>query len=193
MRSLSGIMNRVAFLCLSALATVSTAFAPSCSIGTSHHCRESSAAALRSSDNTDDSSQQTAWTVDEQQRRRQAFLETAVPGPSVDTKPDYENIIGPAGKFADDVFLHLFRQELAAQVGDDDDDAIAPGYQGIMELAATMNQKFTNRTEIHVRAQAVLRNLFPSWMPVRIYMRACSFLACVFLVVTMLRNCWADG
>eukprot|EP00977_Amphora_coffeiformis_P016203 scaffold4947_cov160-Amphora_coffeaeformis.AAC.3 len=105
---------------------------------------------------------------DDQRRRRQAFLKTAVPGPSLDTKPDYESIVGPLGKFVDNVFQQVFRDELALQVvGEGNATAGIPdGYAGIVELAARMNREFAhNRTEIHVRAQTVLRNLFPSWMP----------------------------
>ena len=101
-----------------------------------------------------------------------AFLRTAVPGPPLDTKPDYENIHGPLGSVVDGVFQNVFRAALAAQVvtvgtadnlpADDDDD-----YAAIVALAARMNRQYTNRTEIHVRAQTVLRNLFPSWLPVR--------------------------
>jgi len=132
--------------------------------------------------NTEDSTED-----GQREPQRIAFIKTAVPGPSLDTKPDYENIVGPLGRFVDNIFQQVFRDELAQQVmgdgyDDDDDDnnnnnnhvhgdnpTIPNGYAGIVELAARMNQEFAyNRTEIHVRAQTVLRNLFPSWMPVRI-------------------------
>ena len=115
-------------------------------------------------------------------RRLQAFLSSAVPGPSIDTKPDYDNIVGPLGRWVDRLLMTMFRQELAAQVlaGQEQSSSMAAAtanqqqpayamddYRGIIELAATMNRDISNRTEIHTRAQTVLSNLFPSWMPVR--------------------------
>jgi hypothetical protein len=41
-----------------------------------------------------------------------AFLSPAVIGPSADTKPDYERIVGPLGKTVDNVFLKVFRGKL---------------------------------------------------------------------------------
>jgi hypothetical protein len=53
-------------------------------------------------------------------------------GPDPATKPDYENLVGPLGRFLDGVFLRVFRDKLAEQVlgdvddndDDDDDDTI---------------------------------------------------------------------
>ena len=42
-----------------------------------------------------------------------------VAGPPKDTRPDYENIHGPLGKFADRVFMTVFRTKLAEHVGID--------------------------------------------------------------------------
>lgn len=94
------------------------------------------------------------------------FLASAVPGPPLETKPDYENIVGPLGRWMDRIFMITFRRKLAQQVGRDSSKPI-DDYSGIVDLAATLNREIPNRNEIHRRAQTVLRNLFPSWMPVR--------------------------
>ena len=82
-------------------------------------------------------------------------------GPPPETKPDYDNIVGPLGRQADDLFLNLFRTELAnaAQV-----DSDLPGYPGLMEIALQMSRSYPV-SEVQTRAHAVLVALFPSWMP----------------------------
>ena len=67
----------------------------------------------------------------------------------------------------DRVFMTVFRRKLAEQVDGADSDYAEDDYRGIMELASRMNRQIKDRSEIHARAQTVLRNLFPSWMPVR--------------------------
>jgi hypothetical protein len=89
---------------------------------------------------------------------------STVPGPPVDTKPDYANIIGPLGKRMDQVFLSVFRGKLAEQVGVDS-SLPSTDFKAITDLAGAMNARFTNRLEIQRRAHAVLRALFPSWLP----------------------------
>jgi hypothetical protein len=76
-------------------------------------------------------------------------------------------MVGPLGRRMDRLFCSVFRHQLAAQVGGADSPLAADDYQGIMELAARMNREISGREEIQQRAQTVLRNLFPSWMPVR--------------------------
>ena len=44
-----------------------------------------------------------------------------VTGPDPKTRPDYDNIHGPMGKAVDDIFLSMFREKLADQVGVDSD------------------------------------------------------------------------
>mmetsp|Transcript_49398 Transcript_49398/g.148828 ORF Transcript_49398/g.148828 Transcript_49398/m.148828 type:complete len:136 (+) Transcript_49398:104-511(+) len=46
----------------------------------------------------------TSWTIE---------------GPPPETRPDYEHIHGPLGKFLDDIFMALFRTRLAERVGVD--------------------------------------------------------------------------
>ncbi|CAB9511338.1 expressed unknown protein [Seminavis robusta] len=87
-----------------------------------------------------------------------------VSGPDADSKPDYENIHGPMGKAVDDIFLSMFRTKLAEQVGVDSDKD-KTDYGALMDLAKAMNARFSDRTEIHQRAQKTLSELFPSWMP----------------------------
>ena len=81
---------------------------------------------------------------------------TFVPGPSIETKPDYDNIHGPFGKTLDKVFLKLFRSKLAENIGIDSklpqDD-----YQGIMELTTALNSRYSDRTQVQQIAQNTLR------------------------------------
>ena len=81
---------------------------------------------------------------------------TFVPGPSIETKPDYDNIHGPLGETLDKVFLKLFRSKLAENIGIDSklpkDD-----YQGIMELATALNSRYSDRTQVQKIAQNTLR------------------------------------
>jgi len=87
-----------------------------------------------------------------------------VHGPSVETKPDYENIHGPLGPFMDTLFMKLFRSSLAEHVGVDSDKP-QNDYMGLMELTAAMNARYSDRSQVHRIAQDVLISLFPSWMP----------------------------
>jgi hypothetical protein len=61
---------------------------------------------------------QTVQLYQQQKLEKTAYF---VPGPPVETKPDYDNIHGPLGKAVDDVFLSMFREKLAEQVGVDSD------------------------------------------------------------------------
>ena len=111
--------------------------------------------------------------------RKDQFLKTAVSGPPLETKPDYENIVGPLGRWMDTLFLVIFRQKMAEQAAkaanhhhhhnnmsssstihqdardDDDDDASSSSripltdYRGIIAVAADMNRRSTSRTEVH--------------------------------------------
>jgi hypothetical protein len=42
-------------------------------------------------------------------------------GPPRETKPDYENIHGPLGKSVDNLFMKIFREQLAYHLGFDSD------------------------------------------------------------------------
>jgi len=100
------------------------------------------------------------------------FLTSSVPGPPLETKPDYENIVGPLGRWADQIFLKMFRDKLAEQVYRDEDEAnripLSPDgtYQEIIDLAAALNRRSNlSRQDIQERARETLVQLFPSWMP----------------------------
>ena len=85
-----------------------------------------------------------------------------VGGPPPDTKPDYDSIVGPLGKAVDYLFLHVFKKQLAKHA---EIDSTKPGYEGIVEIAGALHQKYADRREIQQRAQETLRSLFPSWLP----------------------------
>lgn len=96
-------------------------------------------------------------------RRMSELRVTTVQGPSVDTKPDYENIHGPLGPLADMIFLAVFRKQLAKNAKIDSSKNIFD-YGGIMDIAECMTRSFPPQ-ESQIRAQRTLRSLFPSWMP----------------------------
>lgn len=88
---------------------------------------------------------------------------TLVPGPPRETKPDYENIIGPLGRTADRLFLIVFRQQLETITGLSSSYAY-DDYQGLIDITRQLNQQFP-QSVVQQRAQQVLISLFPSWMP----------------------------
>ena len=85
-------------------------------------------------------------------------------GPDLATKPDYENIHGPLGKTLDKVFLWVFRTKLAEHVGVDS-KLPKTDFNGLMELTAAMNARYSDRAEIQTIAQKTLNSMFPSWLP----------------------------
>jgi len=87
-----------------------------------------------------------------------------IDGPSLETKPEYETLHGPLGKGADKLFLEIFRSRMAEEVGVDS-NLPRDDYQGLMELTAALNARYSNRQEVQHVAQNVLRSLFPSWLP----------------------------
>lgn len=84
-----------------------------------------------------------------------SHLNVFVEGPSVETKPDYENIHGPLGKTMDKVFLKVFRSKMADAFGIDS-QLPYDNYQGLMELTAAMNARYSNKAETQRLAQEVL-------------------------------------
>ena len=84
-----------------------------------------------------------------------SHLNLFVEGPSVDTKPDYENIHGPLGKTMDEVFLKVFRSKMADAFGLDS-QLPYDNYQGLMELTAAMNARYSDKSETQRLAQEVL-------------------------------------
>jgi hypothetical protein len=88
-----------------------------------------------------------------------------VDGPPAETKPDYEQIHGPLGSKIDRIFLTVFRTKMAEQIGTEyDSDLPKDDYQGLMELAGTMNVKY-DKKEVQRLSQNILLTLFPSWLP----------------------------
>jgi len=88
-----------------------------------------------------------------------------VEGPPIETKPDYEQIHGPLGPTIDRLFLTVFRTKMAEQIGTQyDSDLPKDDYQGLMELAGTMNVKY-DKAEVQILSQNILLTLFPSWLP----------------------------
>lgn len=87
-----------------------------------------------------------------------------IEGPPLETKPKYEDIHGPLGPLFDKLFLIVFRKTMAEQVGVDS-NLQADNYEGLMELTAALNARYSDRKQVHAIAQNVLRCLFPSWLP----------------------------
>ena len=118
-----------------------------------------------------------------------------VSGPPVETKPDYEDQVGPLGKNVDDFLMKLFCYQLRLQVMEEKEQDEAGGggggilklfrdhvlqtlsgtgsnitanvdtYESILDLTKNLNTFYSNRTVIQTKAQNTLRALFPSWMP----------------------------
>lgn len=89
-------------------------------------------------------------------RRTSSSVQAFVEGPSRDTRPDYENIHGPMGKTVDNLILKVFRGKMAEHFGFDS-DLPYDDYQGLMDLTAAMNARYSDRTEVQGLAQDVLR------------------------------------
>jgi hypothetical protein len=88
-----------------------------------------------------------------------------VQGPSLDSKPDYDEIHGPLGAEMDKLFLRIFRSKMAENIGKQyDSDLPYDDYSGLMELARTMNVVY-DKPEVRELSQNILRSLFPSWLP----------------------------
>lgn len=85
-------------------------------------------------------------------------------GPDPETKPDYSNIYGPLGKGMDDLFLGFFRSRLANNIGVDS-SLDYKDFQGLMELAAALNARYQDRSEVQKIAKKTLQDLFPQWLP----------------------------
>lgn len=98
------------------------------------------------------------------QSKRKAMPPGFVDGPPLETKPNYEELHGPLGETADNLFLEVFRKNMAERVGVDS-NLPYDDYQGLMELTSALNARYSNRKEVQQIAQNVLRSLFPSWLP----------------------------
>ncbi len=95
-----------------------------------------------------------------------AFKQTDffVEGPSLDTKPDYDQIHGPLGPALDRLFLMVFRKKMAKLVGEEKDSKLPnDDYQGLMELTSKMNASYSQE-EVQKIAQEVLKSLFPDFI-----------------------------
>jgi hypothetical protein len=90
-----------------------------------------------------------------------------IEGPSLDTKPDYNTIHGPLGKFVDYLFVRYFRKKMAEKMGID--SKLPQGdFAGIMELTAALNARYSDRREVQKISLDILHSLFPAWLT-RIY------------------------
>lgn len=88
-----------------------------------------------------------------------------VQGPSLETKPDYDEIHGPLGPEMDKLFLRIFRSKMAENIGIRyDSDLPYDDYMGLMDLARTMNIVY-EKPKVKELSQDILRSLFPSWLP----------------------------
>lgn len=87
-----------------------------------------------------------------------------VEGPPLETKPNYDEIHGPLGKNLDSLFLKVFRRKMAEQIGSEyDSDLPDDDYKGLMELAGTMNAKYSN-VDVQRISQNILKSLFPDFI-----------------------------
>ncbi len=109
-----------------------------------------------------------------------------IPGPPIETKPDYENIHGPLGKKMDDIFLSVFRSKLAERVGVDS-KLPKNSYEGLMELTAALNSRYSDRRDVQQISKDTLVSLFPpfilQWFPI--------LFARPFPEFSMRMNAWA--
>lgn len=88
-----------------------------------------------------------------------------ISGPSIDSKPDYENIHGPLGPELDRIFLRVFRSKMAENIGIQYDSRLPyDDYMGLMDLARTMNIVYP-KSKVKELSQNILKSLFPSWLP----------------------------
>ena len=92
------------------------------------------------------------------------FWESAIRGPPKETKPDYENIVGPLGRTMDMLFMVVFRKALAKHTNLDSDRPVND-FKGITDIALQMNRRYPDRTQVQVRALDVLKSLFPPGLP----------------------------
>jgi len=106
-----------------------------------------------------------AQVIENDPLSKSASLESYfIKGPSLTTKPDYDKIHGPFGSTLDRIFLTIFRKKMAENVGVDS-NLPQDNYQGLMELTAAMNARYSDRKIVHKIGQQILRDLFPSWLP----------------------------
>lgn len=88
-----------------------------------------------------------------------------VVGPDPTTKPDYDAISGPLGTGVDQAFLRFFHASLHEQVkGEKYDQEYPAKFEDIAQLAMELSQTEPPAV-VQAKALAVLRSLFPSWLP----------------------------
>lgn len=124
-------------------------------------CEEASASkkTTRNSQSTLDSSSKSSLAANSTRqtpKKMNAAKFAVTEGPDPSTKPDYENIHGPLGKTLDKLFLYVFRTKLAEHVGVDS-KLPKTDFNGLMELTAAMNARYSDRAEIQTIAQRTLR------------------------------------
>lgn len=80
----------------------------------------------------------------------------AGPNPS-DPPPIYDD-----SKLLDKTLLGLFRRKLANEIGFDSE---LEGYDGLMIMIRSLNEKYSSRIATQAAARKVLQSLFPHWLP----------------------------
>jgi hypothetical protein len=79
-----------------------------------------------------------------------------VKGPSLESKPDYENIHGPLGKTSDNLFLQIFRSNMAKAIGFDSKLPL-DDYKALIELTAHLNSFYSDKVQIQQISREILR------------------------------------
>ena len=86
-----------------------------------------------------------------------------VQGPSIETKPNYDEIHGPFGKELDSLFLQLFRSKMES-ITSITSPLPKDDYQGLMDVATQMSRQYS-KEEVRMLSRKILQSLFPSWLP----------------------------
>lgn len=77
---------------------------------------------------------------------------------------DESTMSGPLGKTADDLFMHRFRQALAASNLKESSDYKA-GYDGMIDIVKEIIETAESADAVVVKSRATLNSLFPDWPP----------------------------
>lgn len=86
-----------------------------------------------------------------------------IQGPPIETKPNYNEIHGPLGKFLDSLFLQIFRSKMES-ITNISSPLPKDNYQGLMDVATQMNRQYSKK-EVRMLSREILKSLFPPWLP----------------------------
>lgn len=86
-----------------------------------------------------------------------------IQGPSIETKPNYDEIHGPLGKELDSLFLQIFRGKMES-ITNITSPLPKNDYQGLMDVATQMSRQYS-KEEVRMLSRKILQSLFPSWLP----------------------------